>query len=142
MGEEDMSRKICSTPGCSKRAVMHKTKCAACRSALYKEHHPFRYYFNLHKQKAKQRKIPWELTIDQFREIWINSGKWEAKLAGGDWQMDRKDVNKGYVKGNIQIIKKQLNIEKFWQEDRFHIDFAWVAMWSERNELPVEECPF
>lgn len=119
-----------------------RKRCAKCRSRKYKKDHPFAYFFNVHRNNARSRNIKWDLTLEEFREIWEDSGKWEAKLRGENWEMDRKNVNKGYEKGNIKIIEKWLNVYLWYERDRYMIDFRWRERWSEMHNKPIEEAPF
>lgn len=132
----------CRIKSCNNASAKNRTICHKCRSRRYKEKHPFRYYYNAHRQAAKRRHIPWRLSFPEFKRIWKASGHWEDKLAGEEWSMHRKDVNIGYRKGNVAIIPILLNINIFWEHDRWQIDFRWRKRWSSRNNKPIEDCPF
>lgn len=99
------------------------------------------------KQNAKGRGIPWELPFEEWKRIWVESSHWEDKLkqASNDnitWTLDREDVNKGYVSGNVQVMKKWRNVHKWIQEDRFNIEVAWRKRWAKNNGKPIDDCPF
>lgn len=132
----------CRVPTCNNPSARHRTLCHKCRSRKYKRNNPWRYYYNSHKQSARRRKIPWKLTFKQFRKIWRDSGKFEAKVNGEGWSMHRVDVNKGYEVENVEIIPVQLNVEIFWTHDRYQINFKWRERWSQRNNQPIDDCPF
>lgn len=135
-------RPKCRISECSNTAPKGRTICHKCRSRQYKENKPFRYFYNAHKQKARQRCIPWSLTFGEFKQLWEQSGKWEAKLRGEDWSMNRIDVNRGYEIGNIEIIPIILNVQVWFEKDRWRVDFRWRERWSKRNNKPIDECPF
>lgn len=133
--------------GCGNPPAKNRRECHKCRSRLFKKRNPFRYFYNLHRQKAKQRCIPWKLSFNEFKKIWIESGKWNEKkvsteLTSDGWTMDRKNINKGYEKGNIRIVKIAFNVKVFWEEQRWQVDFRWRKIWSERNNKPIKDCPF
>lgn len=133
--------------GCGSAAAKGRRECHKCRSRLFKQRNPYRYFYNLHKQKAKQRCIPWKLSFKEFKRIWQESGVWDEKrfkteITTDTWSMDRKNVNKGYEPNNVRIVKLSVNVEVWWEEQRWKIDFRWRKMWSERNNEPPENCPF
>lgn len=133
----------CKTPYCGNKAAKHRTVCHKCKSQKFKESKPFRYFYNLHKQKAKQRCVPWKLSFQQYKKVWLESGKWDEKLAGvGDWSMDRIDINRGYEIENVRIIPISLNVKVWHDTQRWRVDFRWRKMWSERNGKSIEDCPF
>jgi|AntRauTorckE6833_2_1112554.scaffolds.fasta_scaffold01252_3 peroxiredoxin len=137
----------CKTKYCTNQAVKHRKLCAKCRSRKYKREHPFKYFYNVHRQNAKKRNIPWELTFEEFKEIWEESGKWNEKrfnteLSKTTWTLDRKNVNKGYTKNNVRVVSMMLNVEVWWEEDRWQIDFNWRKRWSEIHHKPIDDCPF
>lgn len=132
----------CQTKYCRNQALKSRKLCAKCRSRNYKQKYPFKYYYNLAKQNAKKRHIPFGLTFDQYKEIWTQSGKWQAKLDGQNYSMDRMNVNLGYQAGNVRIVPVLLNVQVWHDEQKWQVDFRWRKMWSERNNKPIEECPF
>ena len=134
----DLLCKICN----KNRPQKYRKVCESCRSRMYKNKYPYKYYFNQHRSSAKKRLLDWDITLEEFIKLWDDSGKWELKLAGEPWEMDRIDVNIGYTYSNIQIVEKYLNVELFYSRDRWNIDFRWRKRWSERNGKPIEECPF
>lgn len=137
----------CKTKYCTNRPRKYRKYCPTCRSRQYKLNHPFRYFYNVHKQSAKKRNIPWELTFEEFKQIWIESGHWDEKrfnteLSKTTWTFDRIDVNEGYHKDNIRIVSMMLNVEVWWEEQRWQVDFKWRKRWSELHDAPIDDCPF
>lgn len=145
----NMSRKTnCKTKYCRNDAAPRKGGlCHKCYQKKWKKNNPFKYYFNVAKQNAKNRGIPWKLSFEQWKRIWVESGHWEDKLkqASNDditWTLDRQDVNRGYVPGNVQVMEKWRNVHKWIKEDRFNIEVAWRKRWAKRNGKSIDSCPF
>ena len=56
------------------------------------------------KSQAKQRGISFELTFEQWNDIWQKSGKWELRGRGRDkYVMSRVADKGGYTLGNVFI---------------------------------------
>ena len=132
----------CQIKYCKNSAPKGRKKCSKCRNREYKEQHPFKYYYNKAKQNAKRRKIPFTLTHEEYKQIWLDSGKWQKKLNGSNYSMDRINVNLGYEPGNIRIVPVLMNVELWHDSQKWQVDFRWRKMWSERNGKPAEDCPF
>lgn len=142
-----LSQQECQSSGCSNRTAKYRRLCPTCRSRKYKREHPFRYFYNSHRQSAKARCIPWNLSFEEFKKIWKQSGHWDEKrfstqMSSQSWSMQRKNVNKGYEYGNVKIIRVILNVQLWHDEEKWHVDFRWREMWSKRNSKPIEDCPF
>lgn len=81
------------------------------------------HYFWLVKNSAKKRNIPFKLTIKYMNELYEKQKK-HCKLTNREIcfgfgsqknttaSLDRIDSNKGYIKGNVQWVCKQINIAK------------------------------
>lgn len=60
--------------------------------------------FIIQRASAKRRQIEWELTFDEWWDIWQKSGKWELRGNQANlYCMARKGDQGGYVKGNVII---------------------------------------
>jgi hypothetical protein len=69
------------------------------------------------KSNAKARGIDWELTFDQWWEIWEKSGKWEQRgTQAKDYCMARKFDWGPYAVGNVVIT----TVRKNSQEGFYH----------------------
>lgn len=137
-----MSRRLCKNNDCDNFAAENRRICNTCKSHKFKQRYPFKYFYNNYKQNAKKRNIPWDLSFDEFKQIWQESGKWEEKLNGENWSFQRKRINEGYHYDNIEVIPIYLNVDLFWTKERWEIDFRWRERWSKLHDRPVEECPF
>lgn len=77
--------------------------------------------FNHLKQSAKIRNIDFKIDIEYLDRLWVKS-KGKCSLSGiditlknslsGTASLDRIDSSKGYIKGNVQWVHKNINIMK------------------------------
>lgn len=139
----DCKKKYCSNKGIPKKGGL----CHTHYQKKWRENNPFKYHYNVAKQNAKKRKIPWKLTFKQWKKIWIDSGHWEDKLAQADndfitWSLDRSDPNGCYEPGNVEVMELTKNVEKWIQDGRFNLEVSWRKRWSAKNSKPIEDCPF
>lgn len=59
--------------------------------------------FSIQKRKAKQRKIPWELSFEEWWSIWEQSGRWDERGPNDGYVMCR-DMDTGpYAVDNVRI---------------------------------------
>lgn len=66
-------------------------------------------YFE-HRQNANHRGIPFELTFDDWLQIWQNSGKWQLRGKGkGSYVMSRIGDAGPYKVGNVYINNQEDN---------------------------------
>ena len=66
--------------------------------------------FSIQKRKAKQRKIEWQLSFDEWWNIWQESGHWEERGAErGKYCMSRKNDIGPYAVGNVYINLFEMN---------------------------------
>lgn len=117
----------------ARSTTKHKQRYLALRredykknTETYKENHkrrvlasPEKYILRSIKHSAKERNIPFDLTIEDiilpaecpvFNEpLLLNIGKGHSPFS---YSVDRIDSSKGYIKGNIQIISKLANTMK------------------------------
>jgi hypothetical protein len=105
-------------------AVKHCTKkckgqlCSTCRCRKSRIEDPERYAFNNLKNRAKQRGLPFTITLDQFREWCVKVQYIGFKGRSSDsFTIDRKHNDIGYHIDNIQVMTKQANIRKYFSYD-------------------------
>lgn len=66
--------------------------------------------FVTQKANAQRRDIPWELTFEQWWQLWKESGKWEQRgRTYGCYVMARLNDEGPYALGNVRIILHQKN---------------------------------
>ncbi len=67
------------------------------------------------KRRAKRRGISWELTFDQWRDIWLNSGHWKDRgRNAGQYVMGRFGDKGPYSPENVRIITHADNTREAW----------------------------
>jgi hypothetical protein len=72
---------------------------------------PFRKAYTQHKSNAKQRGIPFLLTFEEWKEVWLASGKWELRGRGADkYCMCRTGDAGAYAVGNVFIDRNAQNV--------------------------------
>jgi hypothetical protein len=60
--------------------------------------------YNVHKAGAKRRNIAFELSFEEWYDIWLSSGKWEERGKGANGYCMCRYGDKGpYDKGNVYI---------------------------------------
>jgi hypothetical protein len=60
--------------------------------------------FHHQRRNAKTRGIPFLMTFDQWKAIWLESGKWEQRgFRRGQYVMSRLGDRGAYVTGNVKV---------------------------------------
>ncbi len=111
--EEKCAAKFCR----NKRAVNNTGRmlrlCWKHRSKQLKERHPETYVLNAIRQQAKKRKIPFTITLAQFRAWCAETGYITSRGTTPDAAtIDRKNHDEGYHIWNIQILSHAENSEQ------------------------------
>ena len=71
----------------------------------------FRKAYTQHKSNAKTRGIPFLLTFEEWKEIWLASGKWAERGRGADkYCMCRKGDTGAYEVENVFIDRNAQNV--------------------------------
>ena len=112
--------------------------CKECRSAQImdnKSSSPYLYIKGLFRSlKYSRKEFDWEITCEYVETLWDKQeGKcalsgvfltWQAGEGRQDFNVsiDRKDPNKGYIIGNIQLVAQRVNIMKHTLGDS---EFYW-----------------
>jgi hypothetical protein len=79
--------------------------CWKCRSRLLKERHPHTYVLNQIRHSARKRKLPFTITLEQFRQFCTETRYLELKgKLPNSMTIDRIDWNDGYHIGNIRLL--------------------------------------
>lgn len=72
---------------------------------------PFKRAFGMQKSNANTRGVPFLLTFDQWKAIWVESGKFEQRGRGSDkFCMCRNNDTGAYEVGNVFIDTNHRNI--------------------------------
>ena len=79
--------------------------CWKCKTRRLKERHPATYILNVMRGRARQRKIPWTITLAEFKEFCQRTGYVEKRGCEDEsLTVDRIDHDKGYHIWNIQVL--------------------------------------
>lgn len=80
---------------------------------MLKERRPWTYVLNMLRHSARKRKLPFTLTIPEFKKFCEDTGYLERRgNKPGDLTIDRKDWNEGYHIWNIQVLTHAKNSEQ------------------------------
>lgn len=108
----------CETRYCRNRKARKSNgyllrKCWKCRSHLLRERHPATYVMNALRQRARKRRIPWTITLEEFKKWCARTGYLKKRGHGkGLATIDRVNANEGYHIWNIQIMEFLQNCTK------------------------------
>jgi len=134
--------KICEEPFCRnkkkrKGKYLHK-KCAKHIMQEYRKKHPARNYYQHLKWSAKKRGIIFTLTFEHLDEVLKATPNFFKKtgLLGKSLTVDRKETHLGYADGNIQVITRTKNSEKYWAEDRHYKFTGPLTTEQNTDDLP------
>jgi len=113
--------------------------CWKCRSRMLKERHPATYVYNALRGRAKQRRVPWKITLPEFKEWCKKTGYIEKRGHGkGLATIDRINANKGYTLDNIQILEFMENCTKGHYVPGYEY-YKQNASMPEHMKTPLEE---
>ncbi len=118
MKKTSLILKSCATLSCKNKITSRKF-CSKCRTLKHREKDPVLYVVNTLRQNAKRRNISFSLTMEYFTE-WCKQTNY-IKLKGrgpDDYTIDRRKNHRGYEPGNIRILTKSENSEKYHQIDK------------------------
>jgi hypothetical protein len=137
----------CQTRYCRNQTKGNRTHCSTCRGRRFRRNSPFKYFYGKLKQRALERGKEFSLTLDEFREIWeAEPEKWKEKQKKDSvctWEMDRKKEEEGYHKGNIQLVKKRFNVQKYhkYYQGKDQLALEYEPDWIEEKDRETE-APF
>lgn len=109
-----LKRGICKHWGCSRPARVKGHDCPTCNSRKYRLRNPERYAFANVRASARKRRIPFNLTFEQFRSFCRETKYLEQR--GRELEsltIDRIDPDLPYQVGNIRALT--------WRENCFHL---------------------
>ncbi len=109
----------CMAKRCTKKPRDLKTRpkshqlCGRHAKQLWRLQNPLHAAFDNLRSSARKRKIPFNLTLEQFREFTNNTDYVEGKgRRPNALQIDRINPNLGYSPENIQILTTSANVSK------------------------------
>lgn len=104
--------------------------------------------YQQHKENARKRRIAFELTFEQWLDVWVSSGHFDErsnKTADG-YVMARKGDRGPYAVGNVEIVPHRVNIAErnrnFAYAKRAGIPWDWLKNAPAEPELPDPDVPF
>jgi len=110
---------LCRVSSCSNKSYKHRTLCCKHVRQQTKENNPIGYWFDVLRQNAKRRRIPFTLTQEHFRKFCAETKYLELKGRGsGKASIDRQKTHLGYADGNIQILEFATNSRKKFIDDK------------------------
>lgn len=84
--------------------------CWKCRARMLKERRPWTYVLNMLRHSARKRKLPFTLTITEFKEFCEKTGYLERRgNKPHDLTIDRIDWNDGYHIWNLRVLTHEEN---------------------------------
>lgn len=122
-------RVTCSVYRC-RRIVARGTRdrvCSHCKMARWRANHPVENAFASVRDRARKKQIPFELTLAEFRQFVSEAGQGYVEGRGpyvGQLHLDRIDPTRGYVIGNLQVLRAEENSRKGAGEDK---KAQWLA---------------
>jgi hypothetical protein len=104
---------LCVVRFCRNSAHHGSRYCCKHRRQRQKETNPVGYYFDVLRQNAKRRGIPFLLTKKEFALFCSQTGYIQLKGRHRYCaSIDRIDAAKGYVAGNLQLLTVSVNASK------------------------------
>lgn len=100
-----IKRGICVHWGCSRPAREGRKDCNTCAKRKTRMNNPLKYAFNNVRDCARQRKIPFLLTLEEFKAFCDRTGYLTKKgREFDDLTIDRIDPSKPYQTDNIRAL--------------------------------------
>lgn len=118
-------------------------RCARCKKEKWRREHPLQAAFCRIRDRARRKKIPFDLTLFQLAEVAIEAGY----APGSGLHLDRKDATLGYTKGNVQVLTGTENIikgnkERWTEKYRAYFKANRLAHPEPLPDIPEGQDPF
>lgn len=114
----ESENKLCSVEGCDKK---HNSKglCKMHYLQQWRKEHEYETLWHMLKSSAKRRDIEFNITVDELR---AEIGKTPYMQNKGrfleNYNIDRIRQLEGYKPGNIQVITKEENLDKWHKQEK------------------------
>lgn len=103
----------CQTPRCKGAPLGSRKHCQKCRVAAWRASAPMKAAYAGLKSSAKERGIPFELTLAEFSEFAVRTKLLTGRGKSRDaWHVDRIRNGEGYKVGNIKVLTNSANASK------------------------------
>jgi hypothetical protein len=113
------AKDICPAYRCNNKKADKKRFCCKHHARYQKETNLASYTYSLLKQNAKMRGKEFTLTLDEFKQLCIETNYLELKGKNKkSASIDRIGHKKGYSFDNIQILTLSANSQKRWQDEK------------------------
>lgn len=100
--------------GCGKESAKNRRECNKCKSANWRKKNPILAIWFEIKRSAKRRNLDFNLEYNWFSDFVNNSPLLEIRGRSAEsYSIDRKENDKGYIMGNLQVISKSENSKKY-----------------------------
>lgn len=130
---------FCSRPSEKAAQTGRSLFCGTCRVRLWRANNPIRARYNAIKNKARRRRIPFDLDLDFFTDLCIRTGYHQScgrRLE--DLHIDRIDALRGYHNDNVQVLTAAENRSKSNDEETRSYD-DWDGYADTYIPAPVED---
>ena len=120
----------CRVPYCRTDRIRHRSMCYKHRTAAWRKRNPYRSYYITLKSHAKLRGREFGITFEDFMFLCAVNGwrvmpkEFKNKNKRLWASVDRIDANKGYIRGNIQVLTISDNSTKGVTVDKFNINHS------------------
>jgi len=122
---------------------VHKDPCPSCSTRKWRENNPVRYCYQTLKDNSKGRGIKFDLTFEEFEQFCIKTdylaGKGKTKTS---YSIDRIESNKGYTKGNIQVLSLSENSSKGKKQIYYNEESRSLKVRTIKKREPEYDDPF
>lgn len=107
----------CKHAYCRNKPAPNRKECYRCRSYNYRQKFELDFIYYWLKQSAKKRNLEFDLIKEDFKKFVIETGYVKTRGRFSEQtNIDRIDNLKGYITGNIQVLNKIKNIEKYYND--------------------------
>jgi hypothetical protein len=122
--------KLCQVKHCRTRHATDRKLCSKHSKQLWRARNPAMSAFRTILDRAKRKRIPFDLTFADFLEIAAATGYLENKGRGAaQLHLDRIDARKGYTVENVRVITCAENSRKGNYERRIQLGSGkWVML--------------
>jgi len=109
---------FCSRPSEKAAKIGRSLLCVTCRVRMWRANNPIRAIYNAVKNKARRRRIPFDLDFAVFEQL-CHETDYHARRGRSvkHLHIDRIDALRGYHNDNVQILTAEDNIDKSHHEE-------------------------
>lgn len=134
--------KPCKVEGCERKAAPGRRVCYGCHKAAIRSRNPVWAAWSQIRARAIRRRIPFALSLDEFRAFVDGAGYIEGRGRNADClHLDRIDATRGYMLGNLQILSASENCAK-GRTERGRVLEDWEeyakGVWEAERRMDLE----